>query len=161
MSADYYDMYGWHTADAAFSGRVADAAPASVPASRVVGQPFPNWTGYVWMDLPYSEPLESLSPPTPADPRHITPLAFRRRFTKAERAAVEWAAVDKPDRPEAERQMAAALRADLKDQEQAKFIDLDDPDLIEGVATLEAYGLIAEGRAAEILSAPVQSGERA
>lgn len=100
--------------------------------------------------------------PNPAPlARHITPLAFRRRFTKAERAAVEWAAVDKSDRPEAERQMAAALRADLKDQEQAKFIDLDDPDLIEGVATLEAYGLIAEGRATEILSAPVQAGERA
>lgn len=104
---------------------------------------------------------EFTPPAAPAEARHITPLAFRRRFTKAERAAVEWAAVDKPDRPEAERQMAAALRADLKDQEQAKFIDLDDPDLIEGVATLEAYGLIAEGRATEILSAPVQVGERA
>jgi hypothetical protein len=107
------------------------------------------------------DPTPQAPTPVPQPARKITPLAFRRRFTKAERAGIEWAAVDKLDRPEAERQMAAALRADLKDQEQAKFIDLDDAELIEGVAGLEAYGLIATGRAAEILSAPVQDGERA
>lgn len=118
--------------------------------------------GWAW-DGEFHPPEMSapVAPPTPAETRRITPLAFRRRFTKAERAAVEWAAVDKPDRPEAERQMAAALRADLRDQEQAKFIELDDLDLIEGMATLEVYGLIAEGRATEILSAPVQAGDRA
>lgn len=114
----------------------------------------------------YDADTGTFTDPTPhAEPvslaRHISGLAFRRRFTKAERAAVEWAAVDKPDRTDAERQLAAALRADLKDQEQAKFIDLDDADLVQGVANLEAYGLLAVGRAAQIIDATVQDVERA
>lgn len=112
-------------------------------------------------DPNYVQPPEPPPVPAPAAPRHITPLAFLLRFTKAERVSIEWAAVDKADRPDSERQMAAALRADLKGQEQARFIDLDNADLVGGVTTLETYGLIAAGRAAEILSAPVQPGERA
>lgn len=88
-------------------------------------------------------------------PRKITPLAFRRRFTKVERASIEWAAVDKADQPDAQRQLAAALRADLKDQEQAQFIDLDEADVALGLQTLEAIGLLAVGRAAAITGAPV------
>lgn len=118
-----------------------------------------GWDGEQFV-APAAPPPPPPPPPATPEPRKITPLAFRRRFTKAERAAVEWAAVDKPDRPEAERQMAAALRADLKDQEQASHIDLDDPELIEGVETLEVVGLIAAGRAQAILTAPVQPGDR-
>ena len=99
--------------------------------------------------------------PTPApEDRRITKLAFRNRFTKAEKAGIEFAALDDPTAPIAQRQQAAALRADLKDQEQAAFIDLDDEDTRTGVLTLEAVGLIAAGRAVEILDAPVQDRER-
>ena len=98
--------------------------------------------------------------PTPApEDRRITKLAFRNRFTKAEKAGIEFAALDDPTAPIAQRQQAAALRADLKDQEQATFIDLDDEDTRTGVLTLEAAGLIAAGRAVEILDAPVQDKE--
>jgi len=99
--------------------------------------------------------------PTPetAD-RRITKLAFRNRFAKAEKAGIEFAAMDDPTAPIAQRQQAAALRADLKDQEQATFIDLDDEDTSTGVLTLEAVGLIAAGRAVEILDTPVQDKER-
>lgn len=93
-------------------------------------------------------------------PRRITKLAFRNRFTKAEKAGIEFAALDDPTAPIAQRQQAAALRADLKDQEQATFIDLDDEDTRTGVLTLEAVGLIAAGRAVEILDTPVQDKER-
>ena len=93
-------------------------------------------------------------------PRRITKLAFRSRFTKAEKAGIEFAALDDPTAPIAQRQQAAALRADLKDQEQATYIDLDDEDTRTGVLTLEAAGLISVGRAVEILDAPVQDGER-
>ena len=96
---------------------------------------------------------------TPED-RRITKLAFRNRFAKAEKAGIEFAALGDPTAPIAQRQQAAALRADLKDQEQAAFIDLDDPDTRTGVLTLEAAGLIATGRAVEILDAPVQDKER-
>lgn len=97
--------------------------------------------------------------PAPED-RRITKLAFRNRFTKAEKASVEFAALDDPTAPIAQRQQAAALRAYLKDQEQAAFIDLDDEDTRTGILTLEAVGLIATGRAVEILDAPVQDKER-
>ena len=52
-----------------------------------------------------------------------------------------------------------ALRATLADQAAAKFIDLDDDDTAMGVQGLEAMGLLAAGRAAEILGAPVQPQE--
>ena len=98
-------------------------------------------------------------PPAPED-RRITKLAFRNRFTKAEKAGIEFAALDDPTAPIAQRQQAAALRADLKDQEQATFIDLDDEDTRTGVLTLEAVRLIAAGRAVEILDTPAQDKER-
>ena len=91
--------------------------------------------------------------------RRVSVLAFRRRFTSAERAAIEWAAVDRADQPSAQRQQAAALRATLADQAAATFIDLDDADTAEGVQALEAMGLIAAGRAATIIGAPVQPQE--
>ncbi|MFC4923850.1 MULTISPECIES: hypothetical protein [Delftia] len=91
--------------------------------------------------------------------RHITPLAFRRRFTGAERAAIEWAAVDRADATSGERQQAAQLRSTLKDQELASFIDLDDPDVAAGVQLLETVGLIADGRALQITDTPPRPDE--
>lgn len=114
-------------------------------ASAAAGAP-------VFVDAP-AQPLGD-------SPRRITKLAFRNRFTKAEKAGIEFAALDDPTAPIAQRQQAAALRADLKDQEQAAYIGLDDEDTRTGVLTLEAVGLIAAGRAVEILDAPVQDNER-
>lgn len=114
-------------------------------ASAAAGAP-------VFVDAP-TQPLGD-------SPRRITKLAFRNRFTKAEKAGIEFAALDDPTAPIAQRQQAAALRADLKDQEQSTYIDLDDEDTRTGVLTLEAVGLIASGRAVEILDAPVQDRER-
>lgn len=111
----------------------------------------------------YPEGNYRLVPDVPAPEaadRRITKLAFRNRFTKAEKAGIEFAALDDPTAPIAQRQQAAALRADLKDQEQATFIDLDDEGTRTGVLTLEAVGLIAAGRAVEILDTPVQDKER-
>jgi hypothetical protein len=91
--------------------------------------------------------------------RHITKLAFRNRFTRAEKVAIEMASIDNPAASMAQRQQSAALRADLKDQEGATFIDLDRADLRAGVQALEAAGLIAAGRALQILDAPLQEIE--
>lgn len=91
--------------------------------------------------------------------RRISSWAFRRRFTAAERAGIEWAAVDRADDTAAQRRQAAALRSRLKDQESAAFIDLDDPDVIEGAHGIEAAGLIAAGRAQQILTTPIDPKE--
>lgn len=48
----------------------------------------------------------------------------------------------------------------LADQAVAKYIDLDDPSTVAGVQLLEQSGLLAAGRAADILGAPVQPGEQ-
>lgn len=110
-----------------------------------------RWTGTHW---------ESIPQPEAPQPRHITKRAWRARFAKAERVAIEWASVDRADATLQERQMAAALRSDLKDQEQAVYIDLDDPDVADGLQQLVAFGLIAPHRPGEILSAPIQDSER-
>lgn len=93
-------------------------------------------------------------------PRDITKLAFRQRFTPTEKAAIELAAADDPSAALAQRQQAASLRADLADQRDATFIDLGRADTRAGVQALEAAGLLAAGRAAEILDAAVQDAER-
>lgn len=93
-------------------------------------------------------------------PPHITKLAFRNRFTRAEKVIIEMAALDDPSAPLEQRQQAAALRADLKDQQDATYIDLSREDLQEGIRALETVGLLGAGRAEEILTAPVADLER-
>lgn len=90
----------------------------------------------------------------------ITRLAFRNRFAQPEKVALELAALDDPMAPMPQRQQAAALRAYLADVAAASFIDLSRPDTRAGVQFLEAAGLLGEGRALEILDAPVQPEER-
>lgn len=89
--------------------------------------------------------------PAAAPDARITRLAFRNRYTTAEKVALEIAALDDPAAPMAQRQQAAALRAHLKDLDAANWVDLTRPETISAVQSLEAGGLLAEGRAAQIL----------
>ena len=91
----------------------------------------------------------------PLESRRLSVLAFRRRFTPTERAAIEWAAVDRADQPDAQRQQAATLA----DQAAATFIDLEDPNTVDGVQGLESAAILAPGRALEIINAPIQPEE--
>lgn len=86
---------------------------------------------------------------TSVTPDTITRLAFRRRFTLPERIAIESAA-----------QSSAAVRVLVGDMAAAEAIRLNDPDTIAGIGMLESEGLIAAGRADEILNAPIQPIER-
>jgi hypothetical protein len=114
------------------------------------------------MGASYGAETGEFTQPEPVPPkRHITNLAFRQRFTRSEKVALEMAALDNPSASIEQRAQAAALRADLKDQEQATYIDLDRADTRAGVQMLEAAGLIGVGRAAQILDTPVQDAERA
>ena len=89
----------------------------------------------------------------------ITRAAFRSRFTQAEKVAIELAGLDDPSATMEARSQAAAIRTYQKDVDAAEFIDLTDPATAGGVQALEAAGLLASGRAAEILTAPVQWSE--
>ena len=88
--------------------------------------------------------------PAPPSPR-ITRLAFRNRFTQAEKVALELTALDNPSAPMAQRQQSAALRAHMKDLDAASWVDLTRPETVAALQMLEASGLIGEGRAAAIL----------
>lgn len=86
---------------------------------------------------------------------HVTRLAFRNRFTQAEKVALEIAALDNPAATLAQRQQAAAIRAHLADVAASIFIDLSRSDTRVGVQQLEAGGLLAAGRALQILDDPI------
>src|SRR5690606_15424389 len=110
--------------------------------------------GLIVREWPAAEPE-----PAATDTR-ITKLAFRNRFTQAEKAALELASVDDPTGTEQQRMQSAALRAYLKDVEAAAFINLAGPAVDSGVRDLEAMGLLEAGRADEIITAPIQPDER-
>ena len=112
--------------------------------------------GWGWDGVQFMAPQE-LQPV--ALQRRVSVLAFRCRFTPAEKATIEWAAVDKPEQTTEQRQQSAMLRATLADQAAATFIDLADPTTVAGVQALQAMGLITADRADAILDAPVQPGE--
>ena len=155
-----FDLHGWFAGGVAESGlRTVPTAPPSQSTTTTEGQPRANWTGTAWVMRPYVEPPPEPEPQPVVAPRVVSVLGFRSRFTPAEKAAIEWAAVDRPDQPEAQRMQAAALRATLADQAAAQFIHLDDPATVVGVQGLEALGIIEPGRALEILTAPIQPEE--
>ena len=113
-----------------------------------------------WPDYPFATHNHNLVVPVePPDPsRRLTKLQFRNRFTAAEKRAIEFASLDNPSASQEDRLKAADLRVFLADVEAATpepdgtSIDLDDPRTVAGVNALESYGLIATGRATEILS---------
>lgn len=92
--------------------------------------------------------------------QRVTRLAFRNRFTQAEKVSLELAAIDDPAATMAQRQQAAAIRVHLADVAASSFIDLSREDTRAGVLALEAAGLLTEGRALQIIDAPVQPHER-
>ena len=103
------------------------------------------------------EPAGPVDAPAQASVK-ITKLAFRNRFTAAEKAGIEFAGVDNPAATMPARLMAASLRANQADIAAAQHIDLMRPDTRGGVEALEYFGLIAVGRADAILdTAPTES----
>ena len=155
-----FDLHGWYAGGVAAAGlRTVPTAPPSQSTTTTEGEPRANWTGTAWVMRPYVEPPPEPEPQPVVAPRVVSVLGFRSRFTPAEKAAIEWAAVDRTDQPEAQRMQAAALRATLADQAAAQFIHLDDPATVVGVQGLEALGIIEPGRALEILTAPIQPEE--
>lgn len=82
----------------------------------------------------------------------ITQLAFLNRFTDAEAIAIDLAS-------QGTTVEAAAMRRYQKKVDAATHIDLSRQDTRDGVLALESIGLLAAGRATEILDAPIQPEE--
>lgn len=99
--------------------------------------PGPGWKtpdGVTFTPPPEPDPAEL--PPAP-----LSPLDFIRRFTKAERKDIRRAAKQDED-----------LDDFLYLLQMAGSVHLDNQDTIDGVNALEQAGIIAAGRAAEILA---------
>jgi hypothetical protein len=90
----------------------------------------------------------------------ITVLAFRNRFTKTEKITMDLASIDNVNATMQQRQLAAAIRVDIKDSDNATYIDLQRPETRAGVNALETYGIISTGRSAIILDTPITPIER-
>lgn len=95
-----------------------------------------GWTleGDTWVAPPAVEP--ELPPVT-----QISKLAFRNRFTQAEKEAIYTAA-----------ESSVSVKIWLDDLNAASYVDLTDQQTIDGVNSLEAAGLIGAGRVSEILA---------
>ena len=86
-------------------------------------------------------------------PPLITRLAFLSRFTDAEAIQIDLASAGQTV-------PAATLRRYMAKVNAATFIDLSREDTRAGVEQLESLGILAAGRAVEILDAPVTEAER-
>ena len=94
-------------------------------------------------EYPYAQYNHILKKPDPVviEQRTITRLEYLRRFTTEERVTIRAVSAQN-----------AVLADYLQLMEMAQDISLDDPDTIAAVNMLEQAGLLASGRAAEVLS---------
>lgn len=113
--------------------------------------------GDSWADGVFTPPPP---PPAPAPDYRITRLAFRNRFLPAEKILIDLASLDNPAAPMNQRQQQAAVRVHLADVTASTFIDLARGDTRAGVQQMEGLGLLAEGRALQILDTPILPEER-
>lgn len=97
---------------------------------------------------------EAFTRPAVAEDRRVTKLAFLSRFTDSEAVAIDLAS-------HGATVQAAAMRRYLSKVNSAIWIDMQRPDTRGGVIALEAAGLLAAGRALEILDGPIAPHERA
>lgn len=111
----------------------------------VVPQPSPGW---LYKNGSFSLPPPP--PPPPPLPNIITKVAFRFRMTDAE--YVEIISAAKTD---------VEVAAWVETFNMVSWIDLDNQRTKDGVANLVSKNLLTQERATEILTAPVQPGERA
>lgn len=126
-----------------------------------------EWQGMTFDTTDHTAMPPPVEPPQPEptlESVRTTKLAFRNRFTQTEKVTIEMASADNPSATLQQRQLAASLRATLADQRDASHIDISQGTASglqtrAGVHALEALGLIAPGRAAEILDTPPAAHE--
>ena len=134
-------------AEAAFAQSIAAQWDAVTPAIDGCA------IGWAWDGEAFTPPAPPPAPePTPS-PKHITRLAFLNRFTDAEAISIDLASIGATEQ-------AAGLRRYMNKVNAATFIDLARPDTRAGVQALEAGGVLAAGRAAEILDIDILDEER-
>lgn len=154
MTTYYYDIYGWLSA-AEIPGRGTEVAPSETPAERVLGEPYPNWTGGAWTLLTYVEPapIEQTPEPEPEWAWLLDIAPFADRF------GIKRYAVEQSTDP-----FVVSFQRDV--DMRRKWIDLKDPRVaaalyylagqpVPGIGTIAAPILTVEEVQA-ILATPVE-----
>lgn len=135
----YFDIFGWLTSEV-ITDRQTDVVPPE-HGDKVVGELYPNFTGIEWMMMSYW-----ITPPVPPEPPVVyksilTPLEFLNRFTDEEALTIISLSKTTP-----------SVELWWIKYNKAQDIDLDDPQTIDGVTSLETVGILSPGRAVEILT---------
>lgn len=128
-----------------------DPLPEFAPNIKMVSvenaDPIPS-AGWHYKETPEGVYFTEPAPEVVDYGTKITHYAMRKRFTFEERVAIETASdSDK------------SVKTLLKDMDSAKFIDLSISEINQGIQMLEQKGLLAAGRADEIINKPVQEHE--
>lgn len=122
-----------------------------VASEEVAEQMFPgSWRVVVGEEIPGAPKV-----------RHLTVLAFRNRFTRAEKIRIELAGIDDPAASQQTRERAAVIRVGQADLAAATFVDVDRQGTREDVMAFDAMGLLdSPDRARAILDDPIEAHER-
>lgn len=141
----YFDNYGWYSTTT-IPDRGTDVAPGEIPAERVIGQPWPNFTGEAWVLMPYAEPPAPEAPaPGPTD-WLIDIGPFFDRFGAAKMAVLTSA--------------DAGVKAILADTQVRKWIDLQRTDVAQSVAYIgTVVAAVTPALQTAILTTPVTHEE--
>jgi hypothetical protein len=127
--------------------------------ATVVEQDHPPTIGGEWLECGQVGPGFKhvgdafVAPADPVPERIITARAFLSRFSDDEAIAFDLASIGATEG-------AARLRRHQAKLNASPHIDLDFVETREGVQALESVGLIAPGRALQILDAEIQPDER-
>lgn len=107
-----FDSHGW-LAPSKIQGRTTDVVPPT-HGEKVVGQPYPNWTGHSWVMVTYTDPVIP-TPPNPRKAEILNELALidtqttkprtMRELQLGNQATIAWVTAKDAE--------AAALRAEL------------------------------------------------
>ena len=135
-------IYNLDTVPQEFSGKMGDVYHILEPSQENVD------IGWRYEGGDFLPPLDTSSD----FGRIITVLAYRKRFTRAERIAIKHASRQSS-------LQSSGLASDLDDLMAATYINLDIPDTIQATHDIETATLITSGRANIILSDPVYSAE--
>lgn len=90
----------------------------------------------------------------------ITNLSIINRFTSKEYGKIEIASIDDISADPATRAFQSSLRRMLRQIETARYIDLDNDDLIGAFKQLQSLGFLTSERAQEILSKDISPDEK-
>lgn len=81
----------------------------------------------------------------------ISAVEFKARFTAAEKAAIEWASVDKSDQSTDLRMGSAAIRSFMKSLEEGLPVNLEDSATIYVIGQMVVHLAFTENRSKELL----------